>query len=202
MTKRRPLPDPALLRGARVRLRPWRAGDRAPFAAINADPLVMKHFPAPLARDDSDALADHIQAHFDRYGFGPWVVEIPGISEFAGVVGLLNVSFEAHFTPAVEIAWRLAPSMWGQGYATEAAACALRYGFHALALPEIVAFTVPANLNSLAVMRRLGMHCDMREDFPHPRLPAQHPLRLHRLYRISRAQWMEREKHGGAIADT
>ena len=194
MTSNSPQPDAALLRGARVLLRPWRTADREPFAAINADPLVMKHFPTPLSRYDSDALADRIQTHFDQYGFGPWVLDIPGVSECAGFVGLLNVSFDAHFTPAVEIGWRLASSAWGQGYATEAAACALRYGFHALALPEIVSFTAPANLNSLAVMRRLGMQCDIREDFLHPRLPAEHPLCLHHLYRIRREQWIEREK--------
>ncbi|MBO9536069.1 GNAT family N-acetyltransferase [Herbaspirillum sp.] len=188
-----PPPDPAMLQGARVLLRPWRPEDRDPFAAINADPLAMRHFPAPLSRHDSDALADRIEAHFAQYGFGPWALEIPGVSEFAGCVGLLNVSFQAHFTPAVEIAWRVAPALWGKGYATEAAACAIRHGFRALALPEIVSFTVPANLRSIAVMQRLGMQCDIREDFLHPNLPPQHPLRLHRLYRLRRGQWLEQQ---------
>lgn len=193
MTSNLQPPDHTLLQSARVRLRPWRPEDRAPFAAINADPLAMQHFPAPLPRPDSDSLADRIEAHFARYGFGPWALEIPGVSEFAGCVGLLNVSFQAHFTPAVEIAWRMAPALWGKGYATEAAACAIRYGFRTLALQEIVSFAVPANLRSIAVMQRLGMHSDIREDFPHPLLPPQHPLRQHRLYRLRREQWMERE---------
>jgi RimJ/RimL family protein N-acetyltransferase len=186
-----PRPEPASLRGERILLRPWRPADRAPFAAINADARVMEHFPAPLAERDSDALADRIEAHLTRYGFGPWALEIPGVTEFAGFVGLLNVSFEAHFTPAVEIGWRLAAPLWGQGYASEAAACAMHYGFAELGLPEIVSFTVPANLRSLAVMQRLGMHYDIREDFLHPRLPPEHPLRLHRLYRLRREEWME-----------
>jgi ribosomal-protein-alanine N-acetyltransferase len=189
MTNGNPLPEP----GPRVRLRHWRASDREPFAAINADARVMAHFPAPLTRIESDALAGRIAAHFSRHGFGPWALEIPGVAEFAGFVGLLHVSFEAHFTPAVEIGWRLTPALWGRGYASEAAACALRYGFQALALPEIVSFTVPANHRSLAVMQRLGMQCDIREDFLHPRLPPEHPLRLHRLYRIGRREWMERQ---------
>ncbi|KAF1037827.1 MAG: hypothetical protein GAK35_03861 [Herbaspirillum frisingense] len=188
-----PPPEHPLLRGERVLLRRWRAGDREPFAAINADPVAMRHFPAPLSTADSDALADRIQSHFDQHGFGPWALDIPGVAEFAGFVGLLRVSFEAHFTPAVEIGWRLAPALWGQGYAGEAAACALRYGFLALGLPEIVSFTVPANQRSLAVMQRLGMHYDIREDFLHPRLPPEHPLRLHRLYRIGREEWLERQ---------
>jgi ribosomal-protein-alanine N-acetyltransferase len=193
MTARRHPPEADVLRGARVLLRPWRAADRAPFAAINADPRVMRHFPATLTRADSDALAERIQAHFDEHGFGPWALEIPGVTGFAGFAGLLKVSFDARFTPAVEIGWRLDAGLWGRGYASEAAALALHYGFTALALPEIVSFTVPANHRSLAVMQRLGMHCDIREDFLHPRLPPQHPLRLHRLYRIGREEWMERQ---------
>lgn len=184
------------LRGPRVRLRRWKPSDRAPFAHINADPDVMRHFPALLSSEESDALAERIDAHFDAHGFGPWALEIPGVADFAGFVGLLRVSFEAHFTPAVEIGWRLAPALWGRGYVTEAATCAVRYGFHALALPEIVSFTVPANTRSLAVMSRLGMHCDIREDFDHPRLPPGHALSRHRLYRIRREEWMEREAEG------
>lgn len=183
-----------MLRTPRLLLRPWRAADLAPFAAMNADPRVMEHFPAALAPHDSDALAGRIATHFEEHGFGPWALEIPGVAEFAGFAGLLKVSFDAHFTPAVEIGWRLHGDLWGRGYATEAAACALRYGFTELALPEIVSFTVPANRRSLAVMQRLGMHYDIREDFLHPRLPPEHPLRLHRLYRLGREEWMERQE--------
>lgn len=195
MTNDRPLPEAArlCLQTGRVLLRPWRASDRAPFAAINADPRVMEHFPSRLSQPDSDALADRIEAHFGEHGFGPWALEIPGVTEFAGFVGLLKVSFTAHFTPAVEIGWRLHADLWGRGYAGEAAARALRHGFTELGLPEVVSFTVPANLRSLAVMQRLGMHYDIREDFLHPRLPPEHPLRLHRLYRIGREEWMERQ---------
>jgi ribosomal-protein-alanine N-acetyltransferase len=93
----------------------------------------------------------------------------------------------------VEIGWRLARHAWGRGYATEAARRALQHGFEALGLEEIVSFTVPANLRSLAVMERLGMRRDPAGDFEHPRLPEGHRLRRHVLYRLSRETW-ERAK--------
>lgn len=174
------------LRGPRVLLRAWTEADLAPFAAMNADAEVMRHFPSTLTRAESDQLAARVRAHFAKYGFGAWAVEIPGVMPFAGCVGLLHVGFDAHFTPAVEISWRLARAAWGQSYATEAAQCALRYGFATLQLPEVVSFTVPANLRSQAVMQRLGMHSKAEENFAHPNLPAGHPLSEHVLYRISR----------------
>jgi RimJ/RimL family protein N-acetyltransferase len=177
------------LRGQRVLLRAWNDADLAPFAAMNADVEVMQHFPAPLTRTESDQLAARVRAHFARYGYGAWVVEIPGVMPFAGCVGLLHVGFDAHFTPAVEISWRLVRAAWGQSYAAEAAQCALHYGFETLQLPEVVSFTVPANLRSQAVMQRLGMHSKAEDNFAHPKLPAGHPLSEHVLYRISRDAW-------------
>ena len=108
---------------------PWRPEDREPFAALNADPRVMEHFPALLPRRQSDALARALRAHFARHGFGPWAVEVPGVAPFIGFVGLAVPAFEAHFTPCVEIGWRLAAEHWGQGYATEAASRAPRHAF-------------------------------------------------------------------------
>ncbi|MBW9332706.1 GNAT family N-acetyltransferase [Herbaspirillum sp. RU 5E] len=189
MTQRHP--EEPLLQGPRVVLRRWRAEDREALAAINADPVAMQHFPQRLTRAESDALADKAEDHFVQHGFGPWALEIPGVSEMAGVVGLMQVGFEAHFTPAVEISWRLAPALWGRGYVTEAARCALDFGFLKLALPRIVAFTVPANARSLAVMQRLGMRSEMKDDFLHPRLPAGHALSLHRLYQIDQGTWRD-----------
>jgi len=184
-------PEEPLLQGPRVLLRRWRAEDREALAAINADPVAMQHFPKCLTRAESNALADKIEEHFVQHGFGPWALEIPGVSEMAGVVGLMHVGFEAHFTPAIEIGWRLAPALWGRGYVTEAARCALDFGFLRLALPRIVAFTVPANTRSLGVMQRLGMSSEMKDDFLHPRLPAGHALRLHRLYQIHQRTWRD-----------
>lgn len=170
-------------RTERLLLRRWRPEDRAFFSEMNSDPKVMEFLPALLSREQSDDLADRFETHFKREGFGPWVVEVAGGPEFIGFVGLFTVSFEAHFTPAVEIGWRLASDQWGHGYATEAASAALGYGFDSLGLDEIVAFTVPANLRSQAVMERIGMARDEAGDFDHPSLPEGSPLRRHVLYR-------------------
>jgi ribosomal-protein-alanine N-acetyltransferase len=172
-------------RTPRLLLRRWRDRDREVFARLNADPEVMAYFPSVLDRAASDALADRIEAHFSEHEFGPWAVEVQGGESFIGFVGLARVGFDAHFTPAVEIGWRLARSSWGHGYATEGAREACRVAFEALRLPEIVSFTVPANLRSRAVMERIGMTHDTGGDFDHPRLAEGHPLRRHVLYRLS-----------------
>ncbi len=164
-------------------LRPWRASDRAPFAAMGADPRVMRFLGPLLTRAQSDALADRIAAHFAERGFGLWALEVPQVAEFAGFVGLSTASFAAPFTPCIEVGWRLAPALWGRGYATEAARAALRFGFEQLALGEILAFTTVANHASRAVMERLGMTHDPRDDFEHPALAPGDPLRPHVLYR-------------------
>jgi RimJ/RimL family protein N-acetyltransferase len=156
---------------------------------MNADPRVMEHFPGTMTRAASDAFADMIEAHFARHGFGLWAVEAPGQVEFAGFVGLAVPRFEAHFTPAVEVGWRLAAEWWGRGYATEAARAAVRFGFIEAGLSEIVSFTAPANEPSRAVMRRIGMTHDPAEDFDHPALPPGHRLRRHVLYRLTRERW-------------
>ncbi len=168
----------------RLVLRPWRPADRAPFAALNADPAVMEHFPAPLTGEESDAMIARAEAHLDQHGFGPWAVEVRGGAPVIGFVGLVVPRFTAHFTPCVEIGWRLARAHWGHGYATEAARAALAFGFGTVGLAEIVSFTVPANVRSIAVMERLGMTRDPAGDFEHPNLPEGHPLRRHVLYRI------------------
>jgi len=168
----------------RLLLRPWRETDREPFAALNADPAVMEHFAKPLDQSESDAFIDRIQAHFVREGFGFWAVELPGVAPLIGLVGLARPTFSAHFTPCVEIGWRLARAHWGRGFATEAAQAAVRFGFEQLGLDEIVAFTVPGNTRSRAVMERIGMTCSPDDDFDHPMLPEGHRLRRHVLYRI------------------
>lgn len=171
-------------RTARLVLRRWTPADRAPFAAMNADPVVMQHMPTVLDRAASDAMVDRIDAHFAAHGFGLWAVEADG--ELAGYVGLQHVPFEAPFGPAVEIGWRLARSAWGKGYATEAAREACRIGFEEHGLDAIVSFTVRANERSWGVMERIGMKRDPAGDFDHPRLPPGNPLRPHILYRLFR----------------
>ncbi|HEY1492726.1 MAG TPA: GNAT family N-acetyltransferase [Steroidobacteraceae bacterium] len=173
---------------ARLKLRHWSPADLAPFAALNADPAVMEFMPARLSREASDAMAAAAQTHIEREGFGLWAVEVRGGAPFVGYVGLQRPSFAAPFTPCVEIGWRLMRIAWGHGYATEAARACLQHAFGMLALPEVLAFTVPANLRSRAVMQRLGMVLDPAGAFEHPRLPAGHALRHHLLYRLKRGQ--------------
>lgn len=172
------------LRTERLLLRQWRDADLEPFAALNADAETMRFFPAPLTREESDAHAERIRQHLEEQGWGLWAVEVAGGPAFVGFVGLARPSFEAHFTPAVEVGWRLAREHWGQGFATEAARAAVSFGFRELALEEIVSFTSKLNEPSIRVMERIGMTRDPADDFDHPRLPPGHPLRPHVLYRL------------------
>ena len=146
------------LRTDRLLLRRWRPTDREAFARLNADPVVMQHFVGTLSHEDSDAFADRIEKHFEEHAFGLW---------------------------AVEVGWRLDRPYWGRGYATEAARASVADGFERVGLREIVSFTTPINVASIAVMERLGMTRDPNDDFDHPRVPKGHPIRRHVLYRIA-----------------
>jgi RimJ/RimL family protein N-acetyltransferase len=172
---------PVTLRTPRLILREWRDEDAAPFAAMSADPDVLRYLPAPDA-----VWITRTQAHFAAHGFGNFVVELPGESSFIGVVGLNHVRWDLAFTPAVEAAWRLMPRHWSKGYALEAARAVIDDGFGRIWLTEIVAYTAPANRASRQVMERLGMSRDPAEDFDHPNRPEGHPLRRHVLYRLCR----------------
>jgi RimJ/RimL family protein N-acetyltransferase len=168
----------------RLILRQWRDEDLAPFAQLNADPRVMEHFPSTLTKAKSDELAQKLAARITERGWGLWAVEVQDTTSFIGFVGLGKVLWQAHFTPCVEIGWRLGFDHWHRGYATEAARAAVDYAFDTLRLAEIVSFTVPANHRSRAVMERLGMTSNESDDFDHPELPAGHPIRRHVLYRL------------------
>lgn len=173
----------------RTVLRVWRSDDLEPFARLNADPRVMEFFPKRLTREESDQLAQRIQTHFDERGFGLWAMEIPGVTPFAGFVGLSIPRFESHFTPCVEIGWRMAYEFWGRGYATEAAVAVLRFAFLQLGLAEVVSFTAEPNERSWRMMERIGMERDRTGDFEHPVLPKGDPLSWHRLYRAKADNW-------------
>jgi len=170
----------------RLRLRLWRDEDLPAFAALNSDPRVMQYMPKLLDRAESDAFAERIKENFARTGFGLWAVEVTGTADFIGFTGLSVPRFEAHFTPCVEIGWRLAFDYWGHGYATEAACASRDYGFSQLGLREIVSFTVTANQRSRKVMERIGMTHSSADDFEHPLLPEGHRCRHHVLYRLVR----------------
>jgi RimJ/RimL family protein N-acetyltransferase len=173
----------------RLLLRRWLASDRAAFAAMNADAEVMEHFPATLSRTQSDAMIERVERCFERDGYGLWAIELRGEEPFIGFAGLAPVDIPVPFAPAVEIGWRLARPFWGRGFATEAAAAALTFGFVARDLREIVSFTAVGNARSRGVMERLGMRRDPREDFDHPLLGKADRLCRHVLYRLDAARW-------------
>ncbi len=172
-----------VLRTERLLLRQWRDDDRDPWAALNADPEVMRHFPSTLSREQSDDFVDRHRGLLDARGWGLWAVEVPDVAPFIGFVGLNEPGFEAEFTPCVEVGWRLAREHWGKGYATEGARAALAHAFDELALDEVLSFTVVGNAGSRAVMEKIGMTFD--REFDHPNLSDGHPLRRHVLYRIA-----------------
>jgi RimJ/RimL family protein N-acetyltransferase len=174
------------IRTDRLLMRAWCDRDREPFAALNADRRVSDYLAGPISRADSDAMVDRVQACWRERGFGLWAVERRDLGRFIGYVGLWPALFEAHFTPAVEVGWRLAPQHWGHGFATEAGREALRYGFEVLGLDEIVSFTAVANRRSRRVMERLGLERDHDGDFEHPAMATGHRMRPHVLYRLPR----------------
>jgi RimJ/RimL family protein N-acetyltransferase len=181
----------------RLILRELRTSDLGALAKMNADPRVMEYFPGILSREESDAFAGRVRAHWTQYGFGSWAVDRLEDGAFLGIVGLSHPRFEAHFTPCVEVGWRLAAAYWGKGYATEAAKAAVRLGFERLCLDQIVSFTVPQNRRSRRVMEKLGMSHLEADDFDHPNMPERHPLRPHVLYRIQQAVWAESSGRAG-----
>jgi len=177
---------PLELHSKRCVLRQWNASDLAPWAAMNADPEVRRHFPSLLSAEQASAEAGRCRDAIAQRGWGMWALEVPGEFAFAGFVGLNVPHYDAPFVPAVEIGWRLPRAAWGQGYATEAAQAALEFALTRLGLDEVIAIAVPGNEASLRVMKRLGMERDEAGDFDHPRVEAGHPLRRHVLYRAVR----------------
>lgn len=181
----------------RLLLRQWRTEDRQPFSAMNADPEVMRYFPAPLTHGQSDAMADRCQMFLEKRGWGLWAVEVKAERAFIGFVGLSVPVADLPFMPCVEIGWRLAAAAWGKGYATEAARAALRVGFVDLQFAEIVSFTSVINARSRAVMERLGMTQD-KQTFEHPGVPIGNLLREHCLYRLSFEEWAKNNAFTGS----
>ncbi|MDG2520810.1 GNAT family N-acetyltransferase [Caulobacter segnis] len=168
----------------RLILRPWTDADREPFAAMCADPEVMRHFPATLNRTESDAVVERMVAHQADHGFSFFALERKADGAFLGFTGMMTLKTENPLQPGVEIGWRLAREAWGAGYASEAALAAIRHGFDTLGLEQIVSFTATENLRSQAVMQRIGMTRRADLDFDHPAVPEGHRLRPHVVYAI------------------
>jgi len=144
----------------------------------------MEFFPDCLTREESDQLIENIESHFDNRGFGLFATELKAENKLVGFIGLHVASFQAHFTPCVEIGWRIAAPYWGKGLATEGSREVIRYAFEWLRLENLVSFTVPENVPSRRLMEKLGMTHNPVDDFDHPRLPPGHRLRRHVLYRL------------------
>lgn len=181
-----------LIQTPRLMLRPWKETDIPAFRELNADPDVMRHFPSVLTSEESDALAESIQTRTRNQGFGLLALEIPGVTGFAGFVGLNVPSFDSSL---VEIGWRLHKNCWGHGFATEAAAAALEVGFSRLGMKSVCSFTAVMNTPSERVMQRLGMEHHPEKDFNHPALPLDHRLSRHIFYLMTAERWKkERER--------
>ncbi len=188
----------------RLILRSWRESDLEPFAQMNADPKVMEYFPSVMSREESDQLAKKMQSKIEETGYGFLAVSIPNVSDFIGFLGLNSIdktTCPVHFSPAIEIGWRLESRYWGKGYATEGAIACLRYAFETLGLSEIVSFTAEQNIPSRTVMSKIGMQYDPKGDFDHPKLPEGHRLKKSVLYRLSLAKWKELNEAGKYSCD-
>ena len=173
------------LRTERLLLRRWRDDDLEPFAALTADPEVMRYFPAPLDRDASDALAARADGLFETHGFGLWALELRATGEFIGFTGLAPMPDGVPGSGGVEVGWRLAREFWGAGYASEAARASVRFGFDVAGLAEVNSITAVINGRSRAVMERIGMR--QADFFDHPRVLEGSPLRPHVRYLITAA---------------
>lgn len=174
-----------ILKTERLVLRTWQEKDLEPFAAMNQDPKVMECFPNCLTLPETHAMIERFTKHIAQHGFGLFACELTESKEFMGFVGLNIPTITAHFTPCVEVGWRLAARFWDKGFATEAAKAVLQLGFNEYQLKEIVAFTAEQNKRSRRVMEKLGMQHDEIDNFYHPNIPKDHPLSLHVLYRIT-----------------
>ncbi len=168
----------------RLRFRDWEEADLETFRRMNADERVMKYFPSTLSEAATNTFYESIKADFKEYGFGFYAVESKEPKEFIGFIGLRRASFEAEFTPCIEIGWRLKAEAWGKGYATEGATACLRHGFDQLGFREVYSFTAVINEPSKNVMVKIGMQ--YKGTFDHPRVEESSPLRKHVLYQISK----------------
>ena len=158
---------------------------------MNADPEVMRYFPATLSSEESAALLQRIIEHQRINEYSLFALHLKESDAFVGWCGLMKVPFSAHFSPAVEIGWRLNKIFWGKGLAPEAAKSVLRFGFLELGLSEIVSFTAELNQPFIRVMQKIWMKCNPEDTFDHPKLPVNHPLQRHILYRSQKTDWLE-----------
>lgn len=168
---------------SRLRLRDWEEADLEPFCRLNADEKVMTYFPKTLSIEETNVLYNAIIAEFNEFGFGFYAVEVKENKEFIGFIGFHRPTFDADFTPCIEIGWRLKQEAWGKGYATEGAAACLQYGFNELGFTDIYSFTADVNNPSKNVMEKIGM--SFVKTFNHPKVEQGSILHKHVLFHIN-----------------
>jgi len=173
----------------RLYLRTWQASDAKPYFDINQDQKVIEFLLGSMTMEAVNQFMNAKNQQQVERGFTLWATELKATRELIGYVGLNYTDWEAHFTPAVEVGWRLGSRYWGNGYATEGAKAALEFGFNTIGLNEIVSFTVPMNNRSLRVMEKIGLRYDPKDDFRHPKLALDHPLSQHVLYRLKKENY-------------
>ena len=176
---------------SRLRMTVFSQSHLSELVRLNADPEVMRYFPATLNPAESAALLQRIIEHQRINGYSLFALHLKESDAFVGWCGLMRVPFSAHFTPAVEIGWRLNKIFWGKGLASEAAKSILRFGFLDLGLSKIVSFTAELNQPFIRVMQKIWMKCNPEDTFDHPKLPLNHPLQRHILYRSQKTDWLE-----------
>lgn len=176
----------SIIETERLLLRFWKKEDVEPYYQINQDPKVIQYLRSSLTMDQVVEFVKSVNIHGDKYGYALWAAQFKETSELIGFIGLQFTDWKSHFTPAVEVGWRLGSQYWGKGYATEGASASLRYGFNRCGLKEIISFTVPANVRSIRVMEKIGLKQDINGSFAHTKLELSHQLSKHVLYRIAR----------------
>jgi RimJ/RimL family protein N-acetyltransferase len=174
----------------RLILRTWKKEDAEAYFQINQDPKVIEFLRGPLTIEQVNEFIPAVNSHGNMHGYTLWTACLKETGELIGFIGLNYTDWESHFTPAVEVGWRLGSQFWGKGYATEGAKASLDYGFKKCGLKEIISFTVPANVRSIRVMEKIGLKRDLNGDFAHPKLPADHHLSQHILYRLSEDEYL------------
>lgn len=174
----------------RLILRTWIKEDAEAYFQINQDPKVIELLRGPLTMEQVNDFIPAVNNHQDKHGYTLWAVELKETSELMGFIGLNYTDWESHFTPAVEVGWRLGSQFWGKGFATEGAKASLEYGFKQCGLKEIVSFTVPANTRSVRVMEKIGLKRDLNGEFAHPKVDDASPLKRHVLYRLTREDYL------------
>ena len=179
-----------IIETGRLILRTWRKEDTDHCFQINQDPKVMEYFPGLQDLETTKIFITKVNNHFDKHGYSLYATARKDTNEFIGFIGLLVADFEAHFTPATEIGWRLSSKHWGKGFATEGAKAVLDYAFKELEIPEIVSFTAEGNAKSIKVMQKIGLQHNAGNDFDHPKLDDASPLKRHVLYRLTREDYL------------